>query len=86
MLLQEVILETFAILKQKCTGYRIIPGDVLGYFVAIMLKMDDTEFLNKSIIPFPFSRMDRGLLTVRVWFVMISFQVGPIDFFRSVFV
>lgn len=66
VLLQEVVLETFAILCKKCPEYRIIPGDITGYFVAIMLKIEDLEFIGKSIFPYPFSVFGRNLLTVQV--------------------
>lgn len=65
VLLQEVVLETFAILCKKCPEYRIIPGDITGYFVAIMLKIEDLEFIGKSIFPYPFSVFGRNLLTVQ---------------------
>lgn len=65
VLLQEVVLDSFAILCKKCPEYRIIPGDITGYFVAMMLKIEDLEFIGKSIFQYPFSILGRHLLTVR---------------------
>ncbi|XP_061183383.1 tyrosyl-DNA phosphodiesterase 2-like [Saccostrea echinata] len=65
VLLQEVIMDTLVILKEKCPEYIVIPARGNDYFVAIMLKMEDLDFQSYSVMPFENTRMGRNLLLAR---------------------
>ncbi|XP_043364228.1 tyrosyl-DNA phosphodiesterase 2 isoform X1 [Dermochelys coriacea] len=64
--LQEVIPPYFSYLQKRTVSYTIIPGNIDGYFTAIMLKTSRVKFLRQEIIPFPTTSMMRNLLVVHV--------------------
>ncbi|XP_074843684.1 tyrosyl-DNA phosphodiesterase 2 isoform X1 [Carettochelys insculpta] len=64
--LQEVIPPYFSYLQKRAVSYTIIPGNIDGYFTAIMLKNSRVKFLRHEIIPFPTTSMMRNLLVVHV--------------------
>ncbi|CAM4508115.1 unnamed protein product [Lepidochelys olivacea] len=64
--LQEVIPAYFSYLQKRAVSYTIIPGNIDGYFTAIMLKKSRVKFLRQEIIPFPTTSMMRNLLVVHV--------------------
>ncbi|CAM4507921.1 unnamed protein product [Lepidochelys olivacea] len=64
--LQEVIPPYFSYLQKRAVSYTIIPGNIDGYFTAIMLKKSRVKFLRQEIIPFPTTSMMRNLLVVHV--------------------
>ncbi|XP_067393675.1 tyrosyl-DNA phosphodiesterase 2 isoform X1 [Emydura macquarii macquarii] len=64
--LQEVIPPYFTYLQKRALNYTIIPGNIDGYFTAIMLKNSRVKFLRQEIIPFPTTSMMRNLLVVHV--------------------
>ncbi|XP_075777254.1 tyrosyl-DNA phosphodiesterase 2 [Pelodiscus sinensis] len=64
--LQEVIPPYFSYLQKRAVSYTIIPGNIGGYFTAIMLKNSRVKFLRQEIIPFPTTSMMRNLLVVYV--------------------
>ncbi|TFJ98741.1 DDB1- and CUL4-associated factor 11 [Platysternon megacephalum] len=64
--LQEVIPPYLSYLQKRAVSYTIIPGNIDGYFSAIMLKKSRVKFLRQEIIPFPTTSMMRNLLVVHV--------------------
>ncbi|XP_014730627.1 PREDICTED: tyrosyl-DNA phosphodiesterase 2 [Sturnus vulgaris] len=64
--LQEVIPPHLPLLQMKAGNYTIIPGNIDGYFTAIMLKKSRVKLLKHEIIPFPTTTMKRNLLVVHV--------------------
>ncbi|KFQ21618.1 Tyrosyl-DNA phosphodiesterase 2, partial [Merops nubicus] len=64
--LQEVIPPHLGLLQMRAGSYTIIPGNVDGYFTAIMLKKSRVKLLKHEIIPFPTTSMMRNLLVVHV--------------------
>ncbi|NXE20520.1 TYDP2 phosphodiesterase, partial [Ardeotis kori] len=64
--LQEVIPPHLLLLQMRASSYTIIPGNVDGYFTAIMLKKSRVRLLKHEIIPFPTTSMMRNLLVVHV--------------------
>lgn len=64
--LQEVIPPYLSYLQKRAVSYTIIPGNIDGYFTAIMLKKSRVKFLRQEIIPFPTTSMMRNLLVVHV--------------------
>ncbi|NXH65909.1 TYDP2 phosphodiesterase, partial [Hydrobates tethys] len=66
MFLQEVVPPQLCLLQTKAGSYTIIPGNIDGYFTAIMLKKSRVKLLKHEIIPFPTTSMMRNLLVVHV--------------------
>lgn len=64
--LQEVIPPYLCILQRRAGGYTIIPGNVDGYFTAMLLKKPRVKVLKQEIIRFPTTSMMRNLLVVHV--------------------
>ncbi|KAF1652116.1 Tyrosyl-DNA phosphodiesterase 2, partial [Aptenodytes patagonicus] len=64
--LQEVIPPHLCLLQMGASSYTIIPGNIGGYFTAIMLKKPRVKLLKHEIIPFPTTSMMRNLLVVYV--------------------
>ncbi|NWH77806.1 TYDP2 phosphodiesterase, partial [Piaya cayana] len=64
--LQEVIPPYLCILERRASNYRIITGNIDGYFTAILLKKSRVKLLKHEIIPFPTTVMMRNLLVVHV--------------------
>ncbi|POI25802.1 hypothetical protein CIB84_010448, partial [Bambusicola thoracicus] len=64
--LQEVIPPYLCILQRRAGGYTIIPGNVDGYFTAMLLKKPRVKVLKQEIIRFPTTSMMRNLLIVHV--------------------
>ncbi|XP_064561792.1 tyrosyl-DNA phosphodiesterase 2 isoform X1 [Zonotrichia leucophrys gambelii] len=64
--LQEVIPPHLPLLQMKAGSYTIIPGNIDGYFTAIMLKKSRVKLLKHDIMPFPTTTMKRNLLVVHV--------------------
>ncbi|XP_034618324.1 tyrosyl-DNA phosphodiesterase 2 [Trachemys scripta elegans] len=64
--LQEVVSPYLSYLQKRAVSYTIIPGNIDGYFTAIMLKKSRVKFLRQEIIPFPTTSMMRNLLVVHV--------------------
>ncbi|KAM6142992.1 tyrosyl-DNA phosphodiesterase 2 [Phoenicopterus ruber ruber] len=64
--LQEVIPPYLCLLQMRAGSYTIIPGNIDGYFTAIMLKKSRVKLLKHEIIPFPTTSMMRNLLVVHV--------------------
>ncbi|XP_075600689.1 tyrosyl-DNA phosphodiesterase 2 [Balearica regulorum gibbericeps] len=64
--LQEVIPPHLCLLQMRAGSYTIIPGNVDGYFTAIMLKKSRVKLLKHETIPFPTTSMMRNLLVVHV--------------------
>ncbi|XP_054020390.1 tyrosyl-DNA phosphodiesterase 2-like [Dryobates pubescens] len=64
--LQEVVPPHLGLLQKRLSNYTIIPGNVFGYFTAIMLKKSRVKLLKHEIIPFPTTSMMRNLLVVHV--------------------
>ncbi|XP_054020156.1 tyrosyl-DNA phosphodiesterase 2-like [Dryobates pubescens] len=64
--LQEVVPPHLGFLQKRLSNYTIIPGNVVGYFTAIMLKKSSVKLLKHEIIPFPTTSMMRNLLVVHV--------------------
>ncbi|NXX74809.1 TYDP2 phosphodiesterase, partial [Urocolius indicus] len=64
--LQEVIQPYLFLLQMRAGNYTIIPGNVDGYFTAVMLKKSRVKLLKHEIIPFPTTSMMRNLLVVHV--------------------
>ncbi|XP_062424497.1 tyrosyl-DNA phosphodiesterase 2 [Rhea pennata] len=64
--LQEVIPPYLCYLQKRAGNYTIIPGNVDGYFTAIMLKNSRVKLVKQEIIPFPTTSMMRNLLVVHV--------------------
>ncbi|XP_009087803.1 tyrosyl-DNA phosphodiesterase 2 isoform X1 [Serinus canaria] len=64
--LQEVIPPHLPLLQMKAGNYTIIPGNIDGYFTAVMLKKSRVKLLKHEIIPFPTTAMKRNLLIVHV--------------------
>ncbi|XP_030408405.1 tyrosyl-DNA phosphodiesterase 2 [Gopherus evgoodei] len=64
--LQEVIPPYLSYLQKRAVSYTIIPGNIDGYFTAVMLKKSRVKFLRQEIIPFPTTSMMRNLLVVHV--------------------
>ncbi|KAF1398340.1 Tyrosyl-DNA phosphodiesterase 2, partial [Spheniscus humboldti] len=64
--LQEVIPPHLCLLQVGAGSYTIIPGNIDGYFTAIMLKKPRVKLLKHEIIPFPTTSMMRNLLVVYV--------------------
>ncbi|NWU95406.1 TYDP2 phosphodiesterase, partial [Upupa epops] len=64
--LQEVIPPYLGLLQMRAGSYTIIPGNIDGYFTAIMLKKARVKLLKHEIIPFPTTSMMRNLLVVHV--------------------
>ncbi|NXV74048.1 TYDP2 phosphodiesterase, partial [Atlantisia rogersi] len=64
--LQEVIPPYLCLLQMRAGSYTIIPGNVDGYFTAIMLKKSRVKLLKHETIPFPTTSMMRNLLIVHV--------------------
>ncbi|OXB66145.1 hypothetical protein ASZ78_004004 [Callipepla squamata] len=64
--LQEVIPPYLCILQRRAGGYTIIPGNVDGYFTAMLLKKQRVKVLKQEIIRFPTTSMMRNLLVVHV--------------------
>ncbi|XP_031213905.1 tyrosyl-DNA phosphodiesterase 2 isoform X2 [Mastomys coucha] len=64
--LQEVIPPYCAYLKKRASSYKIITGNEVGYFTAILLKKGRVKFKSQEIVPFPNTKMMRNLLCVNV--------------------
>ncbi|NWS70187.1 TYDP2 phosphodiesterase, partial [Crotophaga sulcirostris] len=64
--LQEVVPPYLFFLQMKASSYTIIPGNIDGYFTAIMLKKSRVKLLKHEIVPFPTTAMMRNLLVVHV--------------------
>ncbi|NXN12057.1 TYDP2 phosphodiesterase, partial [Indicator maculatus] len=64
--LQEVVPPHLGLLEKRLGNYTIIPGNIVGYFTAIMLKKSRVKLLKHEIIPFPTTSMMRNLLVVHV--------------------
>ncbi|NWH62028.1 TYDP2 phosphodiesterase, partial [Geococcyx californianus] len=64
--LQEVVPPYLFLLQMRTSSYTVIPGNVDGYFTAIMLKKSRVKLLKHEIIPFPTTAMMRNLLVVHV--------------------
>ncbi|NXS53910.1 TYDP2 phosphodiesterase, partial [Brachypteracias leptosomus] len=64
--LQEVIPPYLNLLQMRASSYTIIPGNIDGYFTAIMLKKSRVKLLKHETIPFPTTSMMRNLLIVHV--------------------
>ncbi|XP_030301735.1 tyrosyl-DNA phosphodiesterase 2 [Calypte anna] len=64
--LQEVVPPHLCLLQMKASSYTIIPGNIDGYFTAIMLKKTRVKLLKHEIIPFPTTSMMRNLLVAHV--------------------
>ncbi|NXH17950.1 TYDP2 phosphodiesterase, partial [Bucco capensis] len=64
--LQEVIPPYLDILQMRAGSYTVIPGNLDGYFTAIMLKKSRVKLLKHEITPFPTTSMMRNLLVVHV--------------------
>ncbi|NXV90951.1 TYDP2 phosphodiesterase, partial [Calonectris borealis] len=64
--LQEVVPPQLCLLQTRAGSYTIIPGNIDGYFTAIMLKKSRVKLLKHEIIPFPTTSMMRNLLVVHV--------------------
>ncbi|NXG42714.1 TYDP2 phosphodiesterase, partial [Psilopogon haemacephalus] len=64
--LQEVVPPHLGLLQKRLSSYTIIPGNIDGYFTAIMLKKSRVKLLKHEIIPFPTTSMMRNLLVVHV--------------------
>ncbi|NXO00704.1 TYDP2 phosphodiesterase, partial [Rhinopomastus cyanomelas] len=64
--LQEVIPPHLGLLQMRAGSYTVIPGNVDGYFTAVMLKKARVKLLKHEIIPFPTTSMMRNLLVVHV--------------------
>ncbi|XP_042665094.1 tyrosyl-DNA phosphodiesterase 2 [Centrocercus urophasianus] len=64
--LQEVIPPYLCILQRRAGSYTIIPGNVDGYFTAMLLKKPRVKVLKQEIIRFPTTSMMRNLLVVHV--------------------
>ncbi|KAM9302546.1 LOW QUALITY PROTEIN: tyrosyl-DNA phosphodiesterase 2, partial [Morus bassanus] len=64
--LQEVVPPHLCLLQMRAGSYTIIPGNIDGYFTAIMLKKSRVKLLKHEIIPFPTTSMMRNLLVVHV--------------------
>ncbi|NXI65405.1 TYDP2 phosphodiesterase, partial [Anseranas semipalmata] len=64
--LQEVISPYLCVLQRRAGSYTIIPGNIDGYFTAMLLKKSRVKFLKQEIIRFPTTSMMRNLLVVHV--------------------
>ncbi|XP_074940654.1 tyrosyl-DNA phosphodiesterase 2 isoform X1 [Phalacrocorax aristotelis] len=64
--LQEVVPTHLCLLQMRAGSYTIIPGNIDGYFTAIMLKKSRVKLLKHEIVPFPTTSMMRNLLVVHV--------------------
>ncbi|XP_070603477.1 tyrosyl-DNA phosphodiesterase 2 [Erythrolamprus reginae] len=64
--LQEVIPVYLSYLQKRAVSYTIIPGNVDGYFTAIMLKKSRVKVVKHEITAFPTTSMMRNLLAVHV--------------------
>ncbi|XP_025935555.1 tyrosyl-DNA phosphodiesterase 2 [Apteryx rowi] len=64
--LQEVIPPYLYYLQKRAGNYTIIPGNIDGYFTAIMLKNSRVKLVKQEIVPFPTTSMMRNLLVVHV--------------------
>ncbi|XP_010214838.1 PREDICTED: tyrosyl-DNA phosphodiesterase 2 [Tinamus guttatus] len=64
--LQEVIPPYLCYLQKRAGNYTIIPGNIDGYFTAIMLKNSRVKLVKQEIVPFPTTSMMRNLLVVHV--------------------
>ncbi|NXG31544.1 TYDP2 phosphodiesterase, partial [Dromaius novaehollandiae] len=64
--LQEVIPMYLSYLQKRAGNYTIIPGNIDGYFTAIMLKNSRVKLVKQEIVPFPTTSMMRNLLVVHV--------------------
>ncbi|XP_025072200.1 tyrosyl-DNA phosphodiesterase 2 [Alligator sinensis] len=62
--LQEVIPPYLSYLQKRAASYTVIPGNVDGYFTAILLKNSRVKLVKQEIIPFPTTSMMRNLLVV----------------------
>ncbi|XP_034285168.1 tyrosyl-DNA phosphodiesterase 2 [Pantherophis guttatus] len=64
--LQEVIPVYLTYLQKRAVSYTIIPGNMDGYFTAVMLKKSRVKVLKHEITAFPTTSMMRNLLAVYV--------------------
>uniref|UniRef100_A0A8C6YSR3 Tyrosyl-DNA phosphodiesterase 2 n=1 Tax=Nothoprocta perdicaria TaxID=30464 RepID=A0A8C6YSR3_NOTPE len=64
--LQEVIPPYLCYLQKRAGNYTIIPGNIDGYFTAVMLKNSRVKLVKQEIVPFPTTSMMRNLLVVHV--------------------
>ncbi|NXG68280.1 TYDP2 phosphodiesterase, partial [Baryphthengus martii] len=64
--LQEVVPPHLSFLQMRASSYTVIPGNIDGYFTAMMLKKSRVKLLKHEIIPFPTTSMMRNLLVVHV--------------------
>ncbi|NXK49860.1 TYDP2 phosphodiesterase, partial [Chauna torquata] len=64
--LQEVTSPYLCILERRAGSYTIIPGNIDGYFTAMLLKKSRVKLLKQEIIHFPTTSMMRNLLVVHV--------------------
>ncbi|XP_019379307.1 PREDICTED: tyrosyl-DNA phosphodiesterase 2 [Gavialis gangeticus] len=62
--LQEVIPPYLSYLQKRAVSYTVIPGNIDGYFTAILLKNSRVKLVKQEIIPFPTTSMMRNLLVV----------------------
>lgn len=63
--LQEVVQESEGILQDMCPTYHMIPGNVDGYFTAMLIKIGVVEVEESTILSFPQTVMMRNLLAVK---------------------
>ncbi|NXA33936.1 TYDP2 phosphodiesterase, partial [Eudromia elegans] len=64
--LQEVIPQYLCYLQKRAGNYTFIPGNIDGYFTAVMLKNSRVKLVKQEIVPFPTTSMMRNLLVVHV--------------------
>ena len=64
--LQEVIPETFSIIKSRMTNYECIAAKQSEYFVATLLRRGRLSLVRHKVVNFPNSMMDRHVLAVQV--------------------
>ena len=64
--LQEVIPETFSIIKSQMTNYECIAAKQTEYFVATLLRRGRMSLVRHKVVNFPNTMMDRHVLAVQV--------------------
>jgi hypothetical protein len=64
--LQEVVPDTYRVIKDTLSDYLTIPGNDEGYFIAMLLRRKTVNCESHQVIPFYSSMMGRNLLVVEV--------------------